>query len=85
MFLNLGLKEYGIQGIEVYNAHNTQEQRNFYLDICKEFDLLPTVGTDYHGRRGENVDIGTGIDNNLCITDYSIVQNLKNRRKHLFD
>lgn len=79
------LKEYGIQGIEAYNAHNTEEQRNFYLEICNEFDLLPTVGTDYHGRRGEEVNIGTGIDNNLCISDYSIVQNLKKRHKHLFD
>jgi len=79
------LKGYGLQGIEAYNAHNSEEKRTFYLGLCEELDLIPTVGSDYHGRKGDDVDIGTGIDNNLCISDYSIVQNLKNRHKQLFD
>ena len=79
------LKSYGLQGIEAYNAHNSEEQRAFYLGICEEFDLIPTIGSDYHGRKGDEVDIGTGINNNLSISDYSIVQNLKNRHKQLFD
>lgn len=78
-------KGYGLQGIEVYNPHNSDERRNFYLSLCNEFDLIPTVGSDYHGRKGEDVEIGLGIDNNLSISDYSIVQNLKNRKKLLFD
>jgi len=79
------LKGYGLQGIEAYNAHNSEEKRKFYLNICEEFNLVPTVGTDYHGRKGDDVDVGTGISDNLCISDYSIVQNLKNRHKQLFD
>lgn len=79
------LKGYGLHGIEVYNPHNSCERRNFYLGLCEEFDLIPTVGSDYHGRKSDEIDIGTGINDNLFISDYSIIQRLKNRHKQLFD
>ncbi len=79
------LKGYGLQGIEVYNPHNSLERRNFYLELCNEFDLLPTVGSDFHGRSSDNISIGLGMDNNLCISDYDIIRNLKERKHALFD
>ena len=79
------LKSYGLCGIEVYNPHNSLEMINFYESICDEFELLKTVGSDYHGRSNENVELGLGIDNNLCIDDYSIIRNLKNKKKELYD
>ena len=78
------LKSFGLCGIEAYNPHNSLELRNMFLGICDDFEFIPTVGTDYHGRKGENVEIGLGIDNNLSISDYSIIQNLKNKKKQLF-
>ena len=79
------LKSFGLCGIEVYNPHNTPEMIKFYEDVCREFELIKTVGTDYHGRPNENVEIGLGIENNLCINDYSIIRNLKKRKKELYD
>ena len=79
------LKTYGLCGIEVYNPHHTKEMTSFYEDVCRELNLIKTVGSDYHGRSKENIEIGLGIDNNLCIDDYSIITNLKLRKKELFD
>ncbi|MBR6613521.1 MAG: PHP domain-containing protein [Clostridia bacterium] len=79
------LKNYGLQGMEVYNPHNSDERRNFYLELCNEFDLVPTVGSDFHGRNSDNVEIGLGMEQNLCISDYDIVRNLKERKHKLFD
>lgn len=78
------LKESGLEGIEVYNPCNTEEQRQEFLKLCEFFDLLPTCGSDFHGISERNVLLGTGINNNLCITDYSIIQNLKERHHKIW-
>ena len=74
------LTELGLDGIEVYNPHNKIGRIEEYLELCDEFKLIPTVGSDYHGRENDNIEIGRGIDNNLCITDYNIVERIKKRR-----
>lgn len=78
------LKELGIKGIEAYNPHNTEEQRNYYLLLAEDLDLIPTVGSDYHGISSRGVEIGKGVDNNLNITDYSIVERLKLEKNKMY-
>ena len=72
-------KIHGLEGIEAYNPHNTDEQTSIFLDMAKELDLIPTVGSDYHAISKDNIEIGKGIDNNLNISDYSIISSLKER------
>ena len=74
------LVEYGLDGIEAYNPHNNADRVYEYLSICDEFNLIPTVGSDYHGRKNDNIEIGKGINDNLCITDYTIIERIKERR-----
>ena len=73
------LKEFGLIGIEAYNPHNTPERTQFFCNVCNDFGLITTVGSDYHGRSKEIIEIGLGIDNNLMIDDYSIVKKLKKK------
>lgn len=70
------LIECGLDGIEVYNPHNKGDTLKWYLDICQEFDLIPTVGTDYHGRKEDTIE----IDKNLCISDESIIERIKKKK-----
>jgi predicted metal-dependent phosphoesterase TrpH len=77
------LKQNGICGIEVYNPHNSEEKREELLELCKKYDLIPTVGSDFHSFK-DNIEIGLGIDNNLKISDYSIITRLK-EKKHEID
>ena len=79
------LKSFGLCGIEVYNPHNDNEHIEFYTQICDEYGFLKTVGSDYHGRKNEIVEIALGINENLKIDDYTIVKNLKQKKKELFD
>ena len=44
------LIDVGLCGIEVYNPNNSIESRNRYLKLCEKHCLVPTVGSDYHGR-----------------------------------
>ena len=76
--LILKLRSFGLCGIEVYNPHNRSEHVQFFSDLCDEFDLLKTVGSDYHGRSKDNVELGLGIDGN------SLVTALKQKEKQLF-
>lgn len=78
------LKSYGLVGIEVFNPHNRPDHIQFYSCLCDEYGLIKTVGSDYHGRSKEGVELGLGIDGNLKIDDYSIVTALKQKEKQLF-
>lgn len=71
----------GLKGIEVYNPFNSPEKREYYNEFCKLYNLIPTVGSDYHGgKRKPEVLIGLGINNNLCISDMEIVKRLKKEK-----
>lgn len=75
------LADAGLDGIEVYTPHNCEETRNRYLQYCNEFDLIYTAGSDYHGIKRREIEMGTGIRGNLNITDMDIIENLKKRAK----
>lgn len=83
--LLLVLKKAGLEGIEVYNPHNTLEQREKFLLMAKELDLVTTVGSDFHGFNKHNVEIGLGISGNLRIDDYNIITEIKRRQHMIID
>lgn len=39
----------GLKGIEVYHPRHTAQQQEFYLKTTKEFGLIQTGGSDFHG------------------------------------
>lgn len=54
------LKEMGLEGIEVYYSRHSAEQTAFYADLARAFDLVPTGGTDFHGRTKPDIALGHG-------------------------
>lgn len=78
------LAKAGLKGIEVYNPNNSQAARQKYLTLCEKYNLIPTVGSDYHGgKRKPVIEIGRGINDNLNIQDYEIVKALKKAHKEI--
>jgi len=77
-FLQL-LRACGLEGIEAFTPHNNQEQTALFLDMAHKLDLIPTAGSDYHAISSRHIEIGKGINNNLNISDYSIITSLKER------
>ena len=73
------MKEYGLDGIEVYNSIHTMNDVNFYKVLADKYDLLISGGTDFHGPSIKpNIEIGTGYGN-IKIKKLSLVDELKKR------
>lgn len=53
-------KSQGLGGIEVYYPEHNQERQRTYLRLAKEFDLVATGGSDFHGAVSPGVEIGRG-------------------------
>ena len=77
------LRGCGLEGLEVYNSHHTEEQIELFLEMSNKLDLVPTVGSDYHAIPNQHIEIGKGINNNLNISDYSIISRLKERHHEI--
>jgi predicted metal-dependent phosphoesterase TrpH len=43
------MKGWGLCGVETYHPDHVPSQREKYLRLCDEFDLVPTAGSDFHG------------------------------------
>ncbi len=57
------LKAEGLAGLECYYSLHSEEETEFYLNLAREFDLLVTGGSDYHGGTRPEVSVGTGMGN----------------------
>ncbi len=78
-----GLKEQGLDGIEVFYSTHTREQTALCARLAEKFDLVPSGGSDFHGEPPINdstgaVTLGTGINENLNIP-YSVLERIKSR------
>jgi predicted metal-dependent phosphoesterase TrpH len=58
-----GLKEMGIQGVEVYYSEHTAEQTRFFAELARRHELLMTGGTDFHGALQPEIKMGSGSGN----------------------
>ncbi len=70
------LKERGLAGLEVYTSYHTVEQTAFYRAAAEDLDLVPTAGSDFHGRIKPHVAFGELRDGR-----YWMVERLKDRRR----
>jgi predicted metal-dependent phosphoesterase TrpH len=55
-----GLKEMGIQGVEVYYSEHSPEQTRLFAELAQRHELLLTGGTDFHGTIQPEIAIGSG-------------------------
>ena len=75
------MKSIGLNGIEVYHSIHNEEERNNYLNMANDFDLLISGGTDYHGPINKpNIKLGSGDNGNVKIKKLTLLDEL-NRRK----
>jgi len=61
-----GLKEMGIQGVEVYYSGHTPEQTRLFAELAQRHALLMTGGSDFHGAIQPEIEMGSGTGN-LCV------------------
>jgi len=52
------LADYGMWGIEAFYPISTEGQRRVFLSLAKQYGLIPTCGSDFHGKNRDAI-IGT--------------------------
>lgn len=55
------LVDKGLQGIEAYYSEHSAEQTQQYLALAKEFHLVATGGSDFHGEGNPAIKLGVGF------------------------
>ncbi len=67
----------GLDGIEVYHSSHSKEEMAFYKRVAKEYNLLVSGGSDYHGASVKpDIELATGKQNNLNIKKLSILKRI---------
>ncbi|MDQ7032259.1 MAG: PHP domain-containing protein [Desulfonauticus sp.] len=72
------LKEWGVEGIEVFYSEYTSEQTQFFVRLARELHLLASGGSDFHGQNKPHIQLGKGLGN--LHLPYSLLENLKANR-----
>jgi predicted metal-dependent phosphoesterase TrpH len=69
------LKGLGLQGLEVYTSYHDASMAAYYKGLAADLDLVPTAGSDFHGRIKPQVPFGS-LENG----EYWMVEELRKRR-----
>ena len=56
-------KEAGLAGLEVLYSEYTPAHQARAAELCREFDLLPSGGSDFHSTAKAGIDMGRGRGN----------------------
>lgn len=68
----------GLIGMEVYYSTHTEEETAYLANLAREFGLLPSGGSDFHGANKPAIALGSG-KNNLSIP-YEIIEQLRSKK-----
>ncbi len=49
------LADYGLWGIEAYYPSSTQGQKEQFLSLAEQYGLIPTCGSDFHGKNRDTL------------------------------
>jgi hypothetical protein len=75
----------GVSGAEAYYSRNSPEETSMLLELCRSNGLVATGGSDYHGEKKKDLEIGIGMrasrgtDRELKVPD-SVIGELRARR-----
>ena len=54
-------KALGLAGIEAYYSEYDAGKTGLYLSLCRDLDLAPTGGSDFHGLANPAIHLGVGF------------------------
>lgn len=71
----IAARERGIDGAEAYYSTYSEDDTAYMLALCRELEILPSGGSDFHGATKPDIAVGKG-KGNLAVP-YSCYENLK--------
>lgn len=77
------LIDIGIDGIEIYQSDCPMEDTIWLKKMVDDSHLFYSVGSDFHKYgASDGRTIGLGVDNNLCITETSLTDEIIRKKKY---
>ena len=70
------MKSSGLEGLEVYTFYHDDSQVEQYKILADELDLVPTAGSDFHGKIKPHISFGS-----LKEGEYWMVEELRKRKR----
>jgi predicted metal-dependent phosphoesterase TrpH len=70
-----GLREAGLVGLEALYSSYRRHERAGYADLARRFGLVPSGGSDFHGRYKPDLEIGSGYGD--LVVDSSVFDELR--------
>lgn len=69
------LKRAGLIGLEALYSSYRRHEREGYADLARRFGLVPSGGSDFHGRYKPELEIGSGYGD--LVVDNSVLEELR--------
>ncbi len=69
------LLDMGLDGMEAYYPSYSDEDREFAHYLIEKYKMMPSGGTDFHGKNRPSVSLGTGTNNNMNVP-YAFYKNI---------
>lgn len=69
------LRTAGLVGLEAYYGSYRRHEREGYADLARRFGLVPSGGSDFHGRYKPELEIGSGYGD--LVVDGSVLDELR--------
>lgn len=69
------LEQAGLIGLEAYYGSYRRHEREGYADLARRFGLVPSGGSDFHGRYKPELQIGSGYGD--LVVDGSVLEELR--------
>lgn len=67
----------GLVGLEAFYSSYRRHEREGYADLARRFGLVPSGGSDFHGRYKPGLEIGSGYGD--LVVDGSVLEELRER------
>ncbi len=80
----LRLHQLGLDGMERWYPNYTAEDAAFAGYMIEKYELLPTGGTDFHGSNRPEIELGTGLHDNIAIP-YAYLEGVRAACKKNFE
>ena len=61
------MKKSGLEGIEVFHSRHSSAESAYYQSVAKELDLVITGGSDFHGDKTPDIELGDVELGNNCV------------------
>ena len=71
------LVSYNLDGIEAIYSLHTPDEQSYFISLARNYNLLISGGSDFHGSNKPGLEIATGYGN--LKVPYSILQQIKNK------